>query len=243
MLYEIARHRCRLLWIGQNREEASLEGFFAWLAERRAAIEPVCSHMGKPYRNVIARCIAQALHVLDRFPIGAKLSKAIEQGGADEARRLKKAGHQPLLQHTRCCLLKRPENHTLRPPYRLRELLKDNLKTLRASLLQEDFDFLGHYQSAHWAGRFLDRWCTQAMRSRSEPIKSVAKTLRNHRPLILNCFRAREEVSLGATEAMNNQLQGVTPRAYGFRSAPVVKIALYPTLGALPEPQGTHRFC
>lgn len=243
VVYEIARDRCRLLWIGENREEASFEGFFSWLGERRSAIKHVCSDMWKPYLNVIARRIPQAVHVLDRFHIVAKLSKAIDQVRADEARRLKRAGHEPVLKHTRWCLLKRPENHTLRQHYRLRDLLKYNLKTVRAYLLKEDFDFLWHYKSAHWAGRFLDRWCTQAMRSRIEPMKTVAKTLRAHRPLILNWFRAREAVSLGATEGMNNKLKVVTRRAYGFRSPHVVKIALYHTLGHLPEPEGTHRFC
>jgi len=243
VVYEIARQRCRLLWVGENREEVSLEGFFTWLGERRAAIRYVCSDMWKPYLNVIARRIPQAIHVLDRFHIVAKLSKAIDEVRAKEAKRLHAAGYEPVLKHTRWCLLKRPEKHTARQRSRLRELLAYNLKTVRAYLLKEDFDFLWHYKSAHWAGRFLDHWCTQAMRSRIEPMKAVAKTLRAHRPLILNWFRVREEISLGATEGLNNKLKVVTRRAYGFRRAHVVKVALYHTLGALPEPADTHRFC
>ena len=244
VVYEIARQRCRLLWVGENREEVSLEGFFTWLGERRAeAIGYVCSDMWKPYLNVIARRIPQALHVLDRFHIVAKLSKAIDEVRAKEAKRLQAAGYEPVLKHTRWCLLKRPEKHTARQRSRLRELLTYNLRTVRAYLLKEDFDFLWHYKSAHWAGRFLDRWCTQAMRSRIEPMKAVAKTLRAHRALILNWFRVREAISLGATEGLNNKLKVVTRRAYGFRSAHVVKVALYHTLGALPEPTDTHRFC
>ena len=83
---------------------------------------------------------------------------------------------------------------------KLADLLPCDLKTVRTYLLKEDFDFLWHYKSAHWAGRFLDRWCTQAMRSRIEPMQAVAKTLRAHRPLILNWFRIRDDISLGATE-------------------------------------------
>jgi transposase len=243
VVYEITRQRCRLLWVGENREEASLEGFFTWLGERRVAIRHVCSDMWKPYLNVIARRIPQALHVLDRFHIVAKLSKAIDEVRAKEAKRLEAAGYEPVLKHTRWCLLKRPEKHTPRQRSRLRELLSYNLKTVRAYLLKEDFDFLWHYKSAHWAGRFLDRWCTQAMRSRIEPMQAMAKTLRTHRALILNWFRVRADISLGATEGLNNKLKVVTRRAYGFRSSHVVKVALYHTLGALPEPQGTHRFC
>jgi transposase len=244
VVYEISRQRCRLLWVGENREEASLQEFFTWLGEQRsAAVGYVCSDMWRPYLNVIARCIPQALHVLDRFHNVAKLSKAVDEVRAKEAKCLQAAGYEPVLKHTRWCLLKRPAKHTAKQRSRLRELLTYNLKTVRAYLLKEDFDFLWDYKSAHWAGRFLDRWCTQTMRSRIAPMKAVAKTLRAHRSLILNWFRVREAISLGATEGLNNKLKVVTRRAYGFRTSHVVKIALYHTLGALPEPEGTHRFC
>jgi len=34
-----------------------------------------------------------------------------------------------------------------------------------------------------------------------------------------------------------------TRKAYGYRSPEVAKIALYHTLGKLPEPPAAHRFC
>ena len=72
------------------------------------------------------------------------------------------------------------------------------------ALLEEDFqNFLG-YTSATWAGKFLDQWCTQAMRSKQEPMKKVAKTLRAHKTLILNWFEAKSQISLGAVEGQNN---------------------------------------
>ncbi len=243
LVYEIAQTRRRLLWVGKDREEASLEGFFDWLGDRRRAIRHVCSDMWKPYLNVIGRRIGQAIHVLDRFHIVAKMNKAIDEVRAGEARRLQAAGYEPVLKHTRWCLLKRPENHTPRQKRRLAELLTYNLRTVRAYLLKEDFDFFWKYTSPHWAGRFLDRWCSEVMRSRLEPMKKVACTLRNHRSLILNWFRARKEISAGAVEGLNNKVKVVTRRAYGFRVFHVARTALYHTLGNLPEPEGTHRFC
>jgi hypothetical protein len=35
----------------------------------------------------------------------------------------------------------------------------------------------------------------------------------------------------------------VTRRAYGFRTFNATEIALYHTLGRLPEPECAHRFC
>ena len=64
-----------------------------------------------------------------------------------------------------------------------------------------------------------------------------------HRPLILNWFRLRRLIALGAVEGFNNKLKLTTRRSYGFRVFRVVEIALYHALGKLPEPEGTQRFC
>lgn len=54
------------------------------------------------------------------------------------------------------------------------------------------------------------------MRSRIEPMKKVARMLRRHRPLILNWFRARGEISAAVVEGFNNKAKLTTRKAYGF---------------------------
>ena len=61
--------------------------------------------------------------------------------------------------------------------------------------------------------------------------------------LLLNWFRAKGEISSGAVEGLNNKIRVVTRRSYGFRTFDAMEIALYHTLGRLPEPETTHRFC
>jgi transposase len=109
--------------------------------------------------------------------------------------------------------------------------------------LKEDFQFFWQYGSPHWAGWFLDRWCTRTLRSRLEPMHKVARMLRAHRPLLLNWFRAQGALSSGPVEGFNNNARITTRRAYGFRTFRAIEVALYQTLGALPEPETTHRFC
>jgi len=89
----------------------------------------------------------------------------------------------------------------------------------------------------------LDRWCTRALRSRLEPMKKVARMLRRHRPLLLNWFRAKKRISSGVVEGLNNRLKLTLRKAYGFRTFEAVEVALYHTLGDLPEPEWTHEFC
>jgi transposase len=244
VVYQIDQGCKRLLWLARDRTEETLRGFFVWFGEARTrALRFVCSDMWKPYLEVVAEKAPEALHVLDRFHIVATMNRAIDEVRAKEARGLVAKGYQPVLKHSRWCLLKRPENLTDKQDVKLADLLRYNLKTVRAYLLKEDFQFFWNYVSPHWAGWFLDRWCKKVMRSRIAPMKKIALSLRNHRELIMNWFRARNLVSLGAVEGLNNKLKVVTRKSYGFRTFEATEIALYHTLGALPQPEFAHRFC
>jgi len=130
--------------------------------------------MWKPYLNVLAERAAQAIHVLDRFHIMQKFSRAIDDIRAEETKRLKADGYEPVLTKSRWCLLKRPENLTEKQSVRLSELLHYNLKAVRAYLLKEEFQRFWQYTAPTWAGKFLDEWTAKVMRSRLGPLKKVA---------------------------------------------------------------------
>jgi transposase len=140
-------------------------------------------------------------------------------------------------------LLKRPENLTEKQGPRLAELLRYNLRAVRSYLLREDFEFFWTYVSPTWAERFLDRWCTRTLRSQIEPMKKVARMLRRHRAVLLNRFRAKETISSSTVEGFNNKAKLTTRRALGFWTFRAIEIVLYHTLGALTEPETTHKFC
>jgi len=243
LVYQIDEGSRRLLWVGNERKAKTLLRFFRWLGkERTALLRFVCSDMWKPYLKVIAKKAGAALHVLDRFHIMTHLNKAV-----DEVRRKEASAHRAkgkeVLKRSRWCLLKRPENLTDGQQDKLAELLKLNLRSVRAYLLKEQFQFFWNYKTARWAGRYLDQWCTRAMRSKLVPMKKAAKMLRAHRPLLLNWFRAKGQISAGAVEGFNGKAKLVMKRAYGFRSYRTLEVALYHTLGDLPELKSTHRFC
>ena len=244
LVYQIDAGTRRLLWMGKERTEKTLCGFFEWFGEKRSSeLRFACSDMWKPYLRVIAGKAANAIHVLDRFHIMSHMSKAIDEVRATEVKTLKSKGKKPVLTATRWCLLKRQENLTEKQQVTLKELLGYNLKTVRAYLLKEDFQWFWQYVSPTWAGKFLDAWCTRTMRSKLKPMKKVAKMLRAHRNLLLNWFRATGQVALGAVEGFNNKARVTTKRSYGFRSYDLLELALYQTLGDLPEPEVTHKFC
>jgi transposase len=244
LVYDIGGESKRLLALAVDRTEASLRSCFVSLGESvRRKVQYVCSDMWKPYLSVITEQLSGAVHVLDRFHVMQQFGKALDEVRAAEAKRLVIDGYEPVLKRSRWCFLKRPENLTEKQTVKLSEILKYNLRTVRAYLLREEFQRLWEYSSPRWAGKFLDEWTGRVMRSRLEPMKKIARSIRNHRPLILNWFRARGQVSVGAVEGLNNKVKLVTRKSYGFRTADVAKLALLHALGQLPEPERAHRFC
>jgi transposase len=244
MVYQIDEDCRRLLWVGKDRTTKTFLRFFRMFGrERSSRLRFVCSDMWKPYLKVIAKKAGQAVHVLDRFHVMSKMNKAIDEVRAAEAKRLERAGYEPVLKHSRWCLLKRQENLTEKQAVKLSELLQYNLQSVRSRLMREDFQRFWEYCYRACAAKFLDEWCTRTMRSQISPMKKVAKTLRRHRELILNWFRAEGTISAGIVEGLNNKAKLTMRKAYGFRTPKAIEIALYHQLGDLPEPEFTHRFC
>jgi len=243
MVYQLDEGRKRLLWMSPNREKKTLEKFFDCLGKEQAQrVKFVCSDMWGAYVKVIAKRAKDAVHVLDRFHIMKLMNKGIDEVRRGEVKQLERDGYEPILKHSRWCLLKRRENRTKGQTVKLKELLQYNLQSVKAHLSREDFQQFWEYKSATWAGKFLDEWCTRVMRTRLEPMKKVARTLRKHRELILNWFKADGLLSAGTVEGFNNKAKLTLRKAYGFRSPETAQIALYHTLSDLPTPKFTHEF-
>ena len=152
-VYQIDEGCRRLLWVGEERRVKTLLRFFRWFgSERSAELRFICSDMWQPYLKVIAKKAGGAIHVLDRFHIMAKMNKAIDEVRAKESKELVAKGYEPVLKRTRWLVLKRPENLSENQEPKLAELLLYNLRSVRAYLLREDFQFFWGYVSPYWAG-------------------------------------------------------------------------------------------
>jgi transposase len=101
-------------------------------------------------------------------------------------------------------------------------------------LMREDFQRFWHFRYIGRAEKFLD--------SKLEPKKKVAKTLRNHKGLILNWFRAEGKVSNGPVEGLDLKVKLAMRKTYVFRNVEIIQIALYHKLGNLPEPKICNKF-
>jgi transposase len=246
VVYQIDAGCRRLLWIGKRRSEKTLRRGLKELGpEFVKGLRFVCCDMWRPYLKVIADQAGHALHVLDRFHITMHMNQAVDQVRRAESTRLrtKSKDKAKQLKNMRWSLLRKGSRVRGHAREKLNALLASKLATARAWELKEVFQHFWTYTSPIWASSFLHSWCQRAMRSRLEPIKKVARMLRAHEALLMNWFRAKGEISSGAVEGLNNKIRVVTRRSFGFRTYKAMEMALFHTLGRLPEPESTHRFC
>ena len=246
VIYQIDRQCRRLLWVGRRRSQATLRrGLKALGPEVVKGLRFVCSDMWKPYLQVIAAQAGQALHVLDRFHITSHLNQAVDQVRRAESSRLRgqKQESRPATQAYALALA------TPRQPGTRAGTAKAQCPARQQTGHRTGLGFEGDLLpflevQIRDLGRRLSRLLV--LPGHAEPSgtdEKVARMLRAHEPLILNWFRAKEEISNGAVEGLNNKIRVVTRRSYGFRTYNAMEIALYHNLGRLPEPESPHRFC
>ena len=156
---------------------------------------------------------------------------------------MKSDGYEPVLSKTRWLFLHRRKNLSGKQELRLRDVLKFDLKTVQAYVLVESLNGIWDYTRAAWAGKFLDAWCAEVEASDLDPLKTQAKSLKKHRELILNWFRARKQYSSGIVEGLNGRVKVRFRKAFGYRTLDAIQVALYHELGDLPIRPAAHRFC
>ena len=243
-VYQLDKGCRRLLWCGKDRTVKTLLRFFREFGkERSEKLALVCSDMWKPYLKVIKKKCVNALNILDRFYIAKKFNEAVDEVRREEVKKLKADGEENILGNGRFILLKKSSNLTEKQTVKLSKLLKLNLSSIKAYLMKEDFQRFWQYKKVGWADKFLEDWAERTMKSNIGPMKKVAKMLHRHKPLILNWFRAKGELSSAPVEGLNNKAKLAIKKAYGFKTLNCLQIALYHQLGKLKEPPSTHRFC
>jgi len=165
----------------------------------------------------------------DKFHVAGLLGKAVGSVRKQEHRELKREG-DPSLAGTKYWWLRNPEqmNEKLWKG-RFAALRASTLRTARAWAIKEEAMGLWHYFTRSWALKAWKRWLGWALRSRLEPVKKAARTIRNHLGGILNAVLLR--ATNATSESINARIQRVKRMACGFRNRVRFPRAIYSHLG------------
>jgi transposase len=221
----------RVVWAGKDRKLKTLLRFFRKLGPERAAqLAAISADMWEPYLIVLRRKAPQARIIFDRFHIVRHLNEAVTKVRQQLIREADPQIRRDL-KNTRFPVLKLPASRTPQDRQVLEEQVRANRKLFRAMLLKDDFMDLYTYQKEGWARHFLDGWLRRAMGSKIEPIKKVARMIRNHLDGVVGWVGW--QISNGRLEGMNNRIRLLSHRSFGLHSAQALISLVYLCCGGL----------
>lgn len=222
-----------VLHVADNRTRESLESFYHQLeTTQRATIKAVSMDMWPAYINATRALIpgADKKIAFDKFHVAKYLGDGVDKVRREEHRRLLAMGDDRL-KKTKYHWLSNPENMTITQWDGFAALCDSNLKTARAWAMKEMAMTLWGFHTRGWAARAWKRWLSWALRSRLEPMKKVANTIKQHLWGILNAIALG--VHNGHAESMNSRIQRIKARACGFRNRDRFRTAIYFHCGGL----------
>ena len=231
-----------VLHVGGDRKKATLKAWYESLTEeQREAIESVSMDMWPAFINATLESLPGAGDKIafDKFHVAKYLGGAVDKVRRQEHKALMAEGHEDL-KGSKYDWLYNPKNMTRKQAKRFKALRDSTLVTARAWAIKELAMSLWHYVSKTWARKGWEKWLSWAMRSRLDPIKEVARTIKEHLWGILNAIVLN--VSNGPAEGLNSRIKMIKVRSRGFRNKKRFANAIYFHLGGLDlYPEGGDR--
>jgi len=198
----------------KGKDSATVTAFAQELPKHEARpeqIKEVAIDMSPAFISGVSGQLPEASITFDKFHVIQTLNKA-----QDEVRRMEQKNN-PLLTSSRYIWLKNPENLTAKQKKQLETLRYENLKTAKVYQMKLTFqDIYRTIQEPKAAEEAIKKWLSWAVRSRLDPIKHFANTVKTHFAGILRFFNSR--LTTGMMEGINSRIQGIKRRARGFRN-------------------------
>jgi transposase len=203
-------------------EDRKAETLSAWLARKPKhhlnKLETISMDMWDAYIRAVKDHVPQAEEKIcfDKYHVSSYFSKAVDKVRAEEHRKLLKQHKKSPLTGTRFDWLRNAHKLDNRTRREFMQLCKKSLKTSRAWAYKETASCLWDYQYTSSAIKSWSLLIRNMLRSRLEPIKKVAKTVKNYLWGIINAIIAK--VTNAISETKNAGIQLIKRMAHGFRN-------------------------
>ena len=220
----------RVIDLEDGRDAGSIEKFSYKLEEKNGKCENIrlfISDLSAAYTNGKELCFPNATQIIDKFHVKQLMIQAMdevrrEEQGKTESRK-KNAGKR---------LLMIPESRQTEKQREAIALLSEKYpKTGRAFRMVQALDEMYACRVPDEAEKVFKRLVSWLSRSRLDPMKRVAKTLKQNKDRILSYFYAR--VTNAVAEGINSLIQSAKRRARGFRVLESYKCMIYLVVGKL----------
>jgi transposase len=220
----------RVVFVTPERNSETIAEFAQCLHDHHATpdqIESVSIDMSPAFIKGVDDHLPNARVTFDKFHVVAHASAAV-----DKMRRLEQKT-DPDLKGLRWALLK--DRNKLRTEQRndLDALVAQftSKRTARAWLYREQLRDILNRKQINIVSAMLTQWCTNVMRSKVEPMKDVARMIRNHFDGIVAWTQTRQ--TNGFIEAINGLFQAAKRKARGFLRFETMRTVLFLIAGKL----------
>ena len=190
-------------------------------------IDSVSIDMSPAFISGVTEHLPHAQITFDKFHVIAHASEAI-----DQMRRLEQK-RDPSLKGLRWALLKDRSKLNLAQRTELDGLLArmTTTRTARAWHYREQLRDILTRKQPNVVHRLLNRWCSNVLRSKVEPMKAVALMVRSHLEGILAWVTSRQ--TNGFLEAINGLFQAAKRKARGYGRFRTIRMIIFLIAGKL----------
>lgn len=214
----ISNGRGEVIDVTDDRKAESLTSFYNSCTKSQLDhIETVSMDMSPAYLSATKQCLDgwESKICFDRFHVMQDLNKAVNAVRKSELLSVPNDFRAPLHKSRFSWLRSRQtlEKHHLQ---QIKELSSVAVKTARAWSIRQYAATLWDYKSRGWAKRAWMKWYGWAIRSRLQPIKTQAISIKKNLWGIINAI-VHNKNNAGA-EGINSQIKVLKVKARGFRN-------------------------
>ena len=203
----------RVVDVEEGRSEEQVMAFSYKLEEKGGdcnKIAYVSSDLSSAYRAGIEFCFPKAKHTVDKFHVKKLLLDAMDEVRKNEQQSLKRG------KISRKLLMIPETRQTEEQRNKVEQLSKAYPKTGRAFRIVQALDTVYASYDEKTAREKFDELYRWMRRSRLEPMKRTANTLRDYSEEILNYFRSR--LTNAICEGINSMIQAAKRKARGYHT-------------------------
>lgn len=204
----------RVVYVTPGKNASVIEAFKQMLQSRGippVQIRQVCADMSPAFRKGVQEQFPEAQLTFDRFHVMKLINEAVDMVRREEQQT------EQVLKKSLYVWLRNPENLSSKQSNMLQDMSTMNLKTGRAYRIKLALqNIYRHADNLVEATAMLRSWYSWAVRSRLDPIREFARTVKNNWAGILNYFDSRLTNSI--LEGMNSIVQTARARARGYRN-------------------------
>ena len=157
-------------------------------------------------------------------------TEAVDKVRGQEHRELSRRGNSAL-KHSRYLWLSNQENLTDAQRERFDQTYSRELATGKARAYKEMLRDLWHHPTATSATAYFQEWYQRVIHTRLEPMKKVARTLKERLPNIVSY--CTHQITNAVAEGMNSKIMSIKRRVGGYRNRENFKTAIYFHCGGL----------